>query len=833
MAMVIILFKIQRYYCYIELQMNLYKYILLTLLVMLLNLTPTMGQIKLSGKVTNQDDEPIELAIVRVEGTSLGTMTDLKGLYTLNIPETTNDTTIIKFSCLGYSNITRQYIDVKGPVNLNVRMYNSSRELTEVEIVEYKKQTSGMALIDANIAKLTPDASGGSIEAILTTMGGVSSKNEMSSQYMVRGGSYDENSVYINGIEVYRPLLISSGQQEGLSIINPDMVGEVAFSTGGFSSEYGDKMSSVLDITYRDPEKLEGSFSASLMGGSASFGQSSKNFSQLHGVRYKRNTSLLSTLETRGEYNPEYFDYQTIMRYSFNKNLNVSFLGNIAMNNYSFIPQDRETSFGTMTDAKQFTVYFDGEEDDTFETYFGALSLDYRVNDNTTLELLTSGYLTNELVTYDISGEYWLDEAGSSEYSDDGTDATTGGELGVGKYHEHARDRLKASVLALSLKGSTKYNKHNFQYGATVQSEYIYESAREWEWRDSAGYSLPYTGDGVNVVYNLNSNQEVSSTRLAFYLQDTYKAQFNSGLFVINGGVRCSYWSFNKEFLLSPRVSVGFVPAANEQFSFRLATGVYYQSPFYKEYRVEVEDDNGNTQIELNEDIKSQRSIQLIMGGEYTFRAMERPFKVSAELYYKKLDDLISYEIDNLKIVYSGYNDSQGYITGVDFKLFGQFVPGTDSWISLSLMKTQEELNGVKVPRATDQRYNFAIFFQDYFPKFPRMKFSLKGVLSDGMPVTAPNTTRDEGYFRTPSYKRVDVGVSYCLVGGDEPSNLNARSGFFSNFKSIWLGVDIFNLLDISNVSSYYWVTDVNDNQYAVPNYLTGRQINVRLSVAF
>ncbi|MFI3239971.1 MAG: carboxypeptidase-like regulatory domain-containing protein [Bacteroidales bacterium] len=813
--------------------MNLYKYILVTLFVTVLTILPTRGQIKLSGRVTNQNDEPIELAIVRVKGTSLGTMTDLKGLYSLNIPKAANDSTIIEFSCLGYSNITRQYIDARGDINLNVRMYNSSRALTELEVVEYKKQTSAMSLIDANIAKLTPDASGGSIEAMLTTMGGVSSKNEMSSQYMVRGGSYDENSVYINGIEVYRPLLISSGQQEGLSIINPDMVGQVAFSTGGFSSEYGDKMSSVLDITYRDPEKLEGSLSASLMGGSVSFGQSSKNFSQLHGVRYKRNTSLLSTLETKGEYDPEYFDYQTIMRYSVNKKLDISFLGNIAVNNYSFVPQDRETSFGTMTNAKQFTVYFDGEEADRFETYFGALSLDYKVNDKSWLQFLASGYLTNELVTYDIAGEYWLDEAGSSSYSDDGADATTGGELGVGKYHEHARNRLKASVMAMSVKGATTINKHTVEYGATLQSEYIYENAREWEWRDSAGYSLPHTGNGVNVVYNLNSNQELNSARFALYAQDSYKAQHSSGLYVINGGVRASYYSFNNEFLLSPRVSLGFVPAANEQFSFRLASGIYYQSPFYKEYRVSTVDEDGNTQIELNDDIKSQRSIQLILGGDYTFRAMNRPFKVSTEIYYKNLDNLISYEIDNLKIVYSGYNDSQGYIAGVDFKLFGQFVPGTDSWISLSLMKTQEELNGVKVPRATDQRYNLAVFFQDYFPKFPRMKFSLKGVLSDGMPVTAPNTTRDEGYFRTPSYKRVDIGVSYCLVGGDEPSSVNTGSGFFSNFKSIWLGVDLFNLLDISNVSSYYWVTDVNDNQYAVPNYLTGRQINVRLNIAF
>lgn len=786
------------------------------------------AQLKISGKVIDADNQPIEFASVRVAGTAVGKNTDLQGNFSLNISY--RDTVELLFNCIGYKEVSRKLIDAKGEVTLNIRLYKIEHQLQEVEITEFKKQTNSMQTIDTKIAKLSPDVSGGSIEAMISTMAGVSSKNEMSSQYMVRGGSYDENSVYINGIEVYRPQLISSGQQEGLSIINPDMVGAVAFSTGGFSSEYGDKMSSVLDITYRQPEKIEGAVSLSLMGGSLAFGQSSGKFSQLHGFRYKRNSSLLSSLETKGEYDPQFFDYQTNLIYNFNERLKVSFLGNIALNNYNFTPENRTTSFGTSTDAKQFKVYFDGQEKDKFETYFGALSLNYRQSKSTDFTFLASGYLTNELVSYDIAGEYWLDEAGTSGGNSDGTGV--GGELGVGKYHEHARNRLKASVLAFSLKGNTSINRNNISYGITYQNESIHDRSREWELRDSAGYSLPHTGTGVDVIYNLTSHQNLSSNRIAFFAQDTYKLLTNAGLFVFNGGIRLSYWDFNKEFLFSPRASIGFVPAANERFSLRLASGLYYQSPFYKEYREEVIDNNGNSYIQLNKDIKSQRSIQVILGGDYTFRAMNRPFKLTAELYYKDLANLIPYEIDNLKVVYSGRNESKGYVAGVDFKFFGQFVPGTDSWISFSLMKTQEDLNGVKVPRPTDQRYSFALFFQDYFPKFPKIKFNLRAIFSDGLPTTSPRSTRDIAYFRTPAYKRVDIGASYQLVGATT-DGVKSYNNFFRHFKSIWIGIDVFNLFDISNVSSYYWVTDVNNIQYAVPNYLTRRQINVRLSMNF
>ena len=779
------------------------------------------AQVKITGKVVDESGQPIEFATVRVLGTQVGVNTDTKGLYELTVAA--QDTLVVEFTCIGYAAVKRQLIKPQGTITLNPKLYEKTHELTELQVTEYKKQTNTMQGIDVESIRLTPDASGGSVVAVLTTMAGVSSKNEMSSQYMVRGGSYDENSVYINGIEVYRPQLISNGQQEGLSIINPDMVKSVNFSTGGFNAEYGDKMSSVLDIAYREPQSFEGSVSASLQGGSLSLGQSSRKFSQLHGFRYKRNSSLLGSLESKGEYDPQYFDYQTHIVFKPTDKFKLSFLGNVSINNYRFTPVNRETSFGTSTNAKSFTVYFDGYEKDKFHTYFGALSLNYKLSRGTDLTLQASGYRTDELVTYDIHGEYWLDEAGTSG------EQSVGGELGVGKYHEHERTRLKLNVYDISLKGNTGLNNHNLSYGLTMRRESIYDRSREWQWRDSAGYSLPHVPGEVNVVYSQSSSHDLNTTRFAAYVQDTYKLMTDRGLWSINGGVRVSYWDFNKETLVSPRFGIGFVPERNNRLSLRLAGGLYYQAPFYKEYRYERTDTLGNVYIDLNHNIKSQRSIHAIVGGDYTFRALNRPFKFTTEIYYKNLANLIPYEVDNLKVVYSGLNQSKGYVAGIDLKLFGQFVEGTDSWISFSLMKTQETLNGVKVPRPTDQRYSFALFFTDYFPKLPRLKFSLKAIVSDGLPTTSPRMTRDQSYFRQPAYKRVDVGLSFQLVGGQH----RPTTGFLSHFKSIWLGVDVFNLFDISNVSSYYWITDVNAIQYAVPNYLTRRQINARLQLNF
>lgn len=810
--------------------MNICKpYIYLCILLLTLGFLPAEAQVKVHGKVTDMQGDALEFVTVRIAGTAIGTNTGLDGTFKLSCPTPANDTLTVVFTSIGYEELRRQLIHPKGDLALNVRLRNKSHELTEVEVTDFRKQTSQMQHIDRESYKLAADASGGSVESMLSTLAGVNSNNEMSSQYSVRGGTYDENSVYINGVEVYRPQLISSGQQEGLSIINPDMVGSIGFSTGGFGVEYGDKMSSALDITYREPEAFEGSVTGSLMGFSVAVGQSSRKFSQLHGVRFKKNTSLLSSLETKGEYDPKFFDYQTNLNWKISPKFKASFLGNIAVNNYKFQPVDRETNFGTSSDAKQFKVFFDGMEKDRFETYFGALNLTYKHSRSTEFSLIASGYLTNELVSYDISGEYWLDQAGTT--GEGNPDNAIGGELGVGRYHEHARNRLKIGVMSLGLSGHTAIRRHNLSYGVNFSHQTIMERAREWELRDSAGYTLPTDGEHIRMIYNLSSHQDLSTTRMAFYVADSYRLQTSSGYFAFNGGLRFSYWDFNKEFLVSPRLNVAFVPERNSSLTLRFATGLYYQQPFYKEFRQPLTDAEGNTTINLNSEIKSQQSLHFILGGDYTFRMFNRPFKFSGEAYYKKLNKLIPYEIDNLKVVYEGVNLTDGYTAGLDFKLFGQFVPGTDSWISFSLMKTGENLNGVTVPRPTDQRYSFALYFTDYFPKFPKLKFSLRGIFSDGLPTTAPHSSRDKGYFRAPAYKRVDIGLNYALLAPQD--NESAPSGLHRWLKSIWLGVDVFNLLDISNVSSYYWVTDVNNIQYAVPNYLTRRQFNVRLTIDF
>ena len=781
--------------------------------------------VKLSGAVIDADNQPVELALVRIAGTTTGTTTNLEGKYELKINSA--DSVLVVFSCLGYKNEEHLLKNPKGNVKLNVQLQKKSIDLNEVVVTEFQKQQGTMQKIKASDMQLMPNTSGG-IEGMLATFAGVNSNNELSSQYSVRGGNFDENIVYINGIEIYRPLLVRSGQQEGMSVINPDLVSSISFSSGGFSAEYGDKMSSVLDIQYKRPEALEVSLSGSFLGATASVGHSTGKFTQLHGVRYHTNSTLLSSLDVKGEYNPSYFDYQTYMTYKFSDKFEVALLGNIAINNYQFTPFERTTSFGTAYDTKSFTVYFDGMERDVFETYFGSVSANYRPNKENELSLQVSAFSSNEYVSYDISGQYWLDELAGSDNTSENAPAK--GDLGVGTYHEHARNRLKATVMSVSLKGAHRIVGNDIRWGVTYNREQIYDYLREWEMRDSVGYTLPYVGDDIHMIYNIVSENRLESNRISAYLQDTYRLRTDFGLFNFNAGVRLSYWDFNNECIVSPRASITFIPEKNSNFTFRLAGGVYYQAPFYKEFRDTVSTGGNNFIVRLNDRIKSQQSIQVVAGGDYTFRAFDRPFKVSLEAYYKKLNDLIPYEANNVKLWYSAQNESEGYAAGLDFKLYGEFVPGTDSWLSFSLMRTEEKINEVWVPRPTDQRYSVGIFFQDYVPKLPMFKISLKGIISDGLTFGAPMKGRAEGYYRAPAYKRVDMGLTYIIIGGEEQWS---KYGFWRNIKSATIGVDVFNLFDFANVNSYTWVTDVNNVQYAVPNYLTRRQLNVRVAVKF
>lgn len=755
------------------------------------------GRAKISGYIRDADGNPLDLVNIRVKNTLNGTMSNEKGHYSLSVA--TGDSVTLIYSCLGYNKAERILPQVTKDMRLNVQMNYTSLELGEVVATAIRKQTTTLETLNTDRVKLLPDPAGGSIESLVVTFAGVTSNNELSSQYSVRGGSYDENIVYVNGLEVFRPLLIRSGQQEGLSFINPDMTEAVNFSAGGFEARYGDKMSSVLDITYKKPKGFEGSASASLLGANAYVGSSSGKFTQVTGFRYKTGRSLLKTTDTDAEYDPNFIDLQTYITYQLAPKWEINFLGNLAINNYKFIPHTRETSFGTATNAKKFKVFMSGQERDKFETLFGALTLKHNLNDNTELGLQASAFTSKEEEGYDIAGDYWLGDA-----AEEG-----GGEiqnLSIARYNEHARNRLHSNIMNVGHYGVARIKNNTLKWGATVQLEKINDKISEWEKRDSAGYSLPQGGGNVNVIANLFSDNKLESTRISGYLQDVFKFRTKQGLFTLVGGVRGSYWSYNREFIFSPRASIGFIPNFDQNLTFRLASGLYYQSPFYKELRTTVQDEHGNSIIQLNKNLKSQRSIHVIAGGDYTFRASGRNFKVSADMYYKKLDNLNPYTVDNVKIRYYGENCAQGHAMGLDVKFFGEFVPGTDSWISFSLMKAEQSIRGSEyVPMPNSQGYNVSLFFQDYFPGYKRVKLNLKGVLSGGLPVTAPRTGYEDGYFRTPTYKRVDLGFSYQLAGGTDAI---MDRGFFRNLKNIWLGLDIFNLFDIKNTSSYYWITN-------------------------
>ena len=783
-------------------------------------------KVKIFGNVRDADDLPIELVSVHAKGVMVGAVTNANGFYSFTLNK--SDSVVLMFSCLGYKPVERKLSELSQDMRINVKMSFLSIDLGGVTVVGHRANTDMMEAISAERVRLIPDASGGGIEsAVVLSAAGASSVNELSSQYSVRGGSYDENIVYVNGLEVFRPLLIRSGQQEGLSFINPEMTQNVKFSTGGFEARYGDKMSSVLDITYKKPREFEGSVSASMMGGSVYVGSSTGRFTQVTGARYKTNRMLLGTMDTEAEYNPNYTDLQSYMTYRLSPELEVDFLGNLSLNNYKFVPKDRQTNYGTAKNPVTLNINFNGKERDRFQTIFGAMTLKYTLGENTQYGIQASAFNSREEESYDISGSYLQNTAETGTTTDDVISA-----LDIANYHEHARNKLNSNVANIGTFGIVKLNDANtLKFGFNSQYEHITDRISEWESRDSSGYSLPQTGATVNVVSNLFSDNNLESWRHSVYLQDIFKFRTEQGMFTVIGGIRGSYWSYNEEFIISPRLSVGFIPVANQNLILRAATGLYYQPPFYKELRSTVQDEYGNNIIKLNKDLKSQKSTHFIVGGDYMFRLTGRNYKITTELYYKKLDDVNPYTVDNVKIRYYGDNSAKGYAMGVDMKFFGEFVPGADSWLSVSLMRSRQTIdNTLTVPMPNDQQYNISLFFQDYFPGNKRAMLNLKGVLSGGLPVTIPYKGWESFARRTPPYRRVDIGFLYQLAGGIDPV---MDRPFFRNFKNVWLGVDVFNLFDIKNTNSYYWITDVYNNQYAVPNYLTGRQLNFRVSVDF
>jgi hypothetical protein len=777
--------------------------------------TASAQKVTIKGTVTDYKDAPIEVAGVHIEGQAAGTFTDLKGRYIFTC--NSSDSLVVVYSMLGYQTRKKVLRNPTDTVTLNVKLPVSDNTLEGVEIVDEQRQMGGTAQIKTpGKMRLMPDDSGNGVESIIATQAGVSSHNEMSSQYNVRGGNFDENSVYVNGIEIYRPLLIRAGQQEGLSFLNPDMVGSIAFSTGGFEAKYGDKMASVLDISYRKPREFESSVAASLLGASAYVGAGNSKISFSNSLRYKTNSYLLGSLDTKGEYDPNFLDYQAFLDWRITPHLNASFIGNISRNRYNFTPSDRTTTFGTMEDVKEFKVYFGGWEHDLFRTTFGSASLNYSPNEYNQVSLIASTFSTREEETFDIMGQYWIDDVNSEE------------NIAVGSYMQHARNYLDADVQTVALRGMHFIKSNDLQWGVEWKSEHIKENQREWEMRDSAGYNLPHGSENLEMIYSLRSNTSTSSNRVSAYLQDTYKFNSTLGTMSLNVGARISYWDWNKECIVSPRASLGLIPKFNENLTLRFATGIYYQAPFYREFRDTI-NSGGIATVQLNKNIKSPRSTHFVLGSDYLFKMAGRPFKFTAEAYYKKLDNIIPYNVDNVRIVYYGENCAKGYATGIDLKLFGEFVPGTDSWLTFSLMETKEKINnGEWLPRPTDQKFNMSIYFTDYFPGTDKWKMNLRGVYADGLPFGPPYSGREKHIFRAPAYKRVDIGMSYRLLDNEEK---RMRNGIYRYIKNIWLGADALNLLDINNVNSYYWVSDVYNQSYAVPNYLTSRQLNVKILV--
>ena len=779
----------------------------------------------LQGRVTDDDDNPVELATVSVVSQGKVAFTSLKGEFSMHLHSA--DSVAVKFSMIGYKTKVRVLRKPRGKQTLQVVLHTDATMLGDVNVTGEKIQSDQTQEIKIKDIKMAPSANGNGVEGIIQQQAGVSTHSELSSQYNVRGGAFDENSVYINNVEVYRPFLVRSGQQEGLSVINPYMVDKIGFSTGGYGAKYGDKMSSALDITYKTLKAkgkkpvVEGSLAASLLGTDAYIGIGTRKLSWLNSVRYKTTSYLLGSLETKGEYKPNYLDYQTYLSYQPNKRWKIDFIGYISDNHYNFEPSDRETSFGTMENVKSFKVFFDGHEKDRFLTYFGTLGITRNITRNTSLSLLGSAFYTKEQEKYDIQGQYWLDQTETSE------------NLGVGTYFEHARNYLSARVMSAKLMLRHKVQKHNVEAAVTLKREHIEENSIEYEMRDSAGYSVPHTGKDLYMIYSMKARNELNANRMETYIQDAYR--FSGGTadstgngqthYTLNYGVRMSHWNFNRETILSPRISLAIIPANHENTTLRLAAGLYYQAPFFKELR-DTTTVNGVTVASLNEKIKSQRSIHFIAGYDYRFRMNDQRFKFSAEAYYKALSNIVPYSVSNVKVVYYGQNECSGHAAGLDFKLYGEFVPGTDSWLSLSLMDTKMKLNGKSIPLPTDQRYAVNLFFTDYFPGSRKWRMSLKLAFADGLPFAAPHKELETNSFRATAYRRADIGMSYQLLD-------NSRHEKKTFLKNVTLGVDCLNLFGIDNVNSYYWVTDVTNQQYAVPNYLTGRQLNARVLLEF
>ena len=799
------------------------------------------------GVISNEFGDPIENAIIRGTDFEQQTITDEHGHYSISAPSGRTIQFYIQHLSHQDTLISLQ-LKAKETRILNIVLHTSGERLQNVNISG--AATSGYVQVNPKLTFQLPSPTGG-MESLIKMLPGTSSNNELSSQYNVRGGNFDENLVFVNGIQIYRPFLVRNAQQEGMSFINSDLTGNVMFSAGGFDAKYGDKMSSVLDVTYKEPTQFGGSFSASLLGATAHAEGKINNFTYLVGIRYKSNSYLLKSLETTGNYKPRFFDTQFLLNWKLHPKWSVSLLGNASYNYYLFQPDSVNKNFGTIENPMKLRAFYEGQEVDRYQNYLGGLTIRYQPNENSQIRLILSSYYAKESETYDILAQYWLNDI---RLSGDG-EVEVGDVLGYGSYLEHARNHLTSVVSAIDLQGVHRLPFHNkLEWGVKAQNEYIQDHIKEWKMIDSSGYTLPYipTTPGEIVVpedparlilfgddnYLLCDNT-LNTWRFTGYVQDTWKIDGDSlNRFTLTGGLRYHFWTYNtKEFTVSPRLAFLYKPRWRQDWLFSLRTGIYYQPAFYREMRYP----DGT----LNPDIRSQRSFQVVAGSEYRFNLWRRPFKFTAEAYYKYLDRLITYNVDNVQIIYSGYNNATGFATGIDLRLSGEFVRGLESWFSVSIMKTMEDVigdyktdaNGNQVevgyiPRPTDQRVSFNLFFQDHIPSFPQFRVHLNFVFASGLPYGPPKAEPAMRVFRSTWYRRVDLGLSFMLLEQSR-DRMKHKSEFIRSIKNAGFYVEVFNILNINNVSSYMWITDIYNNQRPIPTYLTGRLVNVKFLVEF
>ena len=813
------------------------------------------------GNITDSVGVALEAANVSIVGYEKIVSTDKNGNFEIKVPANTEITVAITH--LGFNTIKRKFeLKENERKSYYPKMKVSSYDLGPVNIEDKATRSSTMTRLDPKGAETMPNPSG-NIEGIIKTLPGVSSNNELSSQYSVRGGNYDENLIYVNDILIYRPFLVRSGRQEGLSFVNSSMVSSLLFSSGGFDARYGDKMSSVLDVKYRKPVKFGGSGEISLLGGGIHLeGAPGERFTYLVGYRFRTNQYLLNSLETQGDYQPSFNDFQSYLTYDVTDSWEMGFLSNISQNNYQFIPENRTTSFGTVQQALQLRVFFDGREVSNYETYFGAFTNTFRPNEHLKMNFIVSGFRSFEDENFDVQGQYFIGELERDLGDDNFGDVSFN--RGVGTYLNHARNSLNATVLAVENKSRYRKDNRTLEWGVKFQQETIEDELSEWDIVDSSGFLVPKTPDTpgdsiqpeqfIELQNVLRTKLDLSSNRTDGYVQYGQEWEGLNAEYRLTAGVRANYWDLNNETVISPRTTLSIEPFWDKDYLFRLSYGYYYQPPFYRELR--------NLKGELNKDIKAQRSIHYVFGTDYNFSAWSRPFKFTGELYYKDMKNIIPYELENVRIRYLAKNNANAYAGGIDLKVNGEFVKGVESWASLSVMQTREDIiddfyvdyfndegekivpgftaNDVAVdsnrvepgfiPRPTDQRVNVSLSFQDYLPKNPTYKMHLTLFYGTGLPFGPPSSEKYQDTLRLPSYRRVDIGFSKSLVS--EKTKLK-DGNWFRHFKSIWINVEIFNLLQINNVISQLWVTDVTGRQYAVPNFLTSRRLNVRIQCKF